>query len=303
MGNSLSHSHPDRPGWLEIAIDIHPITHEAVNSFLFDLGCDGIVSEDFTQKSIVKAYTPANSDTHAIKSKLDVFLMNLKEIFPEANNFSLIINRIEDLDWNLTWRRFFHTERVTPKLMVIPAWEAIPSETTEYIVQVDPGPAFGTGQHATTRMCLEAMERIGFNVPWTMLDVGTGSGILAVYGAKLGAKRVVGIDIDPDALEWAEKNITLNGLSGAIELSSKPLEKWQGPFSLVTANLTRNTILELFPYLAHMVAPENRLVLSGLLQEQRADIQGPMSNFGFQEEQILFREEWVCLILKKIKGG
>jgi ribosomal protein L11 methyltransferase len=303
MGEPSLYSPPDHPGWLEITIHIHPITHEAVNAFLFDLGCTGIVSEDFTQKSIVKAYVRADLDTHAIQSRLEDFLNNLKGIFPEIQAYSLIITRVQDLDWDLTWRSFFRPVRVTQRLMVIPAWEAIPPKPIEHIIQVDPGPAFGTGRHATTQMCLEAMEGIQYHAPWTMLDVGTGSGILAIYGVKLGAKRVVGIDIDPDALEWAKKNIALNGLSRAIELSSKPLERWEGRFSLVIANLTRNTILGCSPYLARAVAPESRLILSGLLQEQVADIQGPMSHLGLQEEQVLFREEWACLILKKAKGA
>jgi ribosomal protein L11 methyltransferase len=133
-----------------------------------------------------------------------------------------------------------------------------------------------------------------------MMEVGTGSGILAIYGVKLGARRVVGIDIDPEAIRWAGKNIALNGLSNDIELSLEPLETWKGQFSLVTANLTRNVILDLLSHLDHVLSSGGWLVLSGILKEQVRDIQKALAGFHFHKEQLLFQEEWACLIAKKM---
>ena len=116
--------------------------------------------------------------------------------------------------------------------MIVPAWEPMPDAVDGHVIRIDPGPAFGTGQHATTRMCLEAMEKIHFPKTWTMLDVGTGSGILATYGAQLGASKILAIDIDPEALRWAERNIQINDLSEFIDLSNTPLEQVKGTFSV-----------------------------------------------------------------------
>jgi len=286
--------------WLEITVDIHPIAHEAVSSFLFDLGCEGIVSDDFTRKFSIKAYLQPKQTTGDIRQSLDHFLLDLKEIFPEVKSYSLLMNKVENHDWSLSWRKFFKPDRITNRLTIIPAWEEKPTQTTENIIWIDPGPAFGTGQHASTRLCLEAMERIPLKDDWSMMDVGTGSGILAIYGIKLGAGRVVGIDIDPEAIRWAEKNITLNNLTENIELSLRSIETWEERFTMVVANLTRNVILELLPYLYRILVPGGWLILSGILKEQVKDITKALLDYQYVQNQLLFGEEWACLVAKKV---
>ena len=114
----------EHPGWLEISINIDPIAHEAISSFLFDLGCGGIVSESFDDPTI-KAYL-LPKDLEEIRNRIDLFLNNLKEIFPETGALSLKISRIENQDWDVGWRRFFKPDQATQNLMVIPVWEVVP---------------------------------------------------------------------------------------------------------------------------------------------------------------------------------
>jgi ribosomal protein L11 methyltransferase len=149
-------------------------------------------------------------------------------------------------------------------------------------------------------MCLEAMERVSLPGSWTMLDVGTGSGILAIYGAKRGASRVMALDVDPEAIRSAEGNIRLNHLSGAIELSSMPLEELKDRFSLLTANLTLGVILQLFPHFGRVLDPGGWLILSGLLADQAGDVQDSFPKYGFSEYEALHQAEWTCIIAKKI---
>ena len=286
------------PGWLEISNDINPIAHEALSAFLFDLGCEGIAS-DANKASILKTYLPFKKEFEEIRSRIDFFLRNLKDIFPEAGSFRLKIDRIEDQDWGIVWRRFFKKDQVTKRLMVIPSWEPIPPSLTCHVISIDPGPAFGTGQHPTTRMCLEAMEKVDLQGTWTMLDVGTGSGILAIYGARLGANRVTAIDLDPEAVRWAKRNIQLNDLPVDIKLSSQPLEECEESFSLVTANLILNSILDLFPHFSRILDHKGWLILSGILKEQVNDVKERLSDYGLQENQVLLKEEWACLIINK----
>lgn len=288
---------PEHPGWLEISIDIDPVAHEAVSAFLIDLGCDGTVSESFHEHT-QKAYLPFRKDPGEVRSIIDLFLHNLKDIFPEVKSFNLKIDRIENQDWSITWRRFFRPDRITQRLMVIPAWEPVPSSLTSHILRIDPGPAFGTGQHSTTRMCLQAMEKACFRDPWTMLDIGTGSGILAIYGAKIGARRVVAIDIDPEAIRWAERNIDLNDLPIEIELSSRPVADWRESFSLITANLILGAILELCPCFPPVLTSEGWLILSGILRDQVKEVIDRLSEYGLAVEQVLFHQEWACLIVR-----
>ncbi|MFC1866708.1 50S ribosomal protein L11 methyltransferase [Thermodesulfobacteriota bacterium] len=288
---------PEHPGWLEISIDIDPVAHEAVSAFLIDLGCDGTVSESFHEYT-QKAYLPFRKDPDEIRSIIDLFLHNLKNIFPEVKSFNLKTNKIENQDWSISWRRFFRPDRITQRLMVIPAWEPVPSSFTSYILRIDPGPAFGTGQHSTTRMCLQAMEKACLQDPWTMLDIGTGSGILAIYGAKLGAGRVVAIDIDPEAIRWAKRNIDLNDLPIKVELSSRPVAEWKESFSLLTANLILGTILDLCPCFSRILTDEGWLILSGILRDQVKEVEDRLSEYGLFVEQMLFHQEWACLIVR-----
>jgi len=297
----VTSSTPQRTGWLEISIRIDPVSHESLSAFLFDLGCSGVVLENFRDSSL-KAYLPFQENFEDLRNRIYVFLRKLAEIFPQVRSPELTIIEVEDQDWGRNWQRFFHPERVTPELSIWPAWEPVPACINGHVIRIDPGPAFGTGRHATTRMCLEAMERlVRADESWTLLDVGTGSGILAMYGAMLGAKRILAIDTDPEALRWANQNIGLNGLAGSIELSSTPLEKLEGPFSVVVANLILGEILDIFPGFPRLLNPEGLLILSGILEEQVEQVKRVLASYGFCERDILFQEEWACVTAEK--GG
>lgn len=292
-------SNLEHPQWLEISINIHPVAYEAVSAFLFDCGCKGVITEAFQDRTI-KAYLPFHEDLEMIKNRIDPFLQHLKKIFPEIRSPRLSVKKIEDQDWGDSWKKFFRPQRVTQGLMVFPAWEPVPSSIDYQAIRIDPGPAFGTGQHPTTRMCLEAMEKVHFPGTWTMLDVGTGSGILAIYGAMLGANRVVAIDIDPEAINWAEKNIKLNDLSGEIELSSRPIKNQRDSFSLLVANLILGTILDILPDFSRILVPGGWLILSGILKEQVKEVEESLEEYGFHNDRILYQEEWACLVAKKM---
>ena len=295
----MTSSIPQHTGWLEISILTDPVAHESLSAFLFDLGCSGVVLENF-RDSALKAYLPFQEKIEDLRNRLNVFLRNLEEIFPQIPSPELTISKIEDQDWSRNWQRFFHPERVTGKLSIWPAWEPIPASVNGHVIRIDPGPAFGTGQHPTTRMCLEAMEKIVPPESWTLLDVGTGSGILAMYGAMLGAKRIVAIDTDPEALRWAKQNIDLNRLTGSIEFSSISIEKLEDPFSVLVANLILGEILDIFPNFPRLLKPGGLLILSGILEDQVEQVKSVLDSYGFCEHEILFQEEWACLIAKKV---
>lgn len=289
-------------GWIEISLQTDPTLHEPLSSFLFDLGCTGVVSENFQNRTL-KAYLPFQQGLEEIRNRIDLYLQDLKEIFPEVPSPHLHLSKMEDQDWALNWRRFFRPLWVTPHLLVLPAWEPIPEKGADHIIRMDPGPAFGTGQHPTTKMCLEAMERVRLTDNWTMLDVGTGSGILAMYGVKMGAERIMAIDIDPEAIRWAGRNIRLNGIAGSIQLSPRPVERLKGCFSLVCANLILGEILSLLPCFSRLVEPGGWLVLSGILEDQIEQVSSSLSKNGFREYETLQEEEWVCVIATKAGEG
>jgi ribosomal protein L11 methyltransferase len=148
-------------------------------------------------------------------------------------------------------------------------------------------------------MCLEAMERVSPTRPWTLLDVGTGSGILAIYGITLGAERVMAIDTDPEAIRWAEENIRLNKVAEAVRLSQEPAEQMRETFSLVCANLILGEILRLMPSLSHLTKREGSLILSGILENQVPEVAASCSKNNLEIRDTLYQGEWACVIAAK----
>jgi len=292
------HPTPAAPGWLEISTSAPPVAHEALNAFLFDLGCQGVVLTESPQPRL-KGYLAAPFDTRSLQTQLEFFIKDLQTIFPEIRSLQWTLTEIETEDWARNWKQFFKPDKITARLMVVPVWEPVPPDPPEWIIKMDPGPAFGTGQHATTRMCLAALETAPLKPRGTVLDVGTGSGILAVYAAKLGAGRVLALDNDPEALAWAEKNIELNQVTDRITLSEQPLDQVTDCFPLVVANLIMGTILELAPFFAPRLEPDGRLILSGLLRDQAAEVETVMKAQGLVLEKTKQQDEWVCLIFKR----
>jgi ribosomal protein L11 methyltransferase len=290
----------ERPEWIEIFIDVHPTAQEAVSAFLFDLGCEGVVLGE-KEKSFLKAYLPVTEGLEEHRSRIEVFLLRLKDFFPEAGKGSLRFTKIQDEDWSLTWRRHFRVERITEKLTVAPVWEPVPQPPEGVVIRMDPGPAFGTGAHPTTRMCLESIEKFHARAEWTMIDVGTGSGILAIYAAKLGAAKILAIDTDPEALRWARQNIELNDCSAFIDLSSTPLAQVGGVFSVLVANLTRDALLELLPEFQRLLDLNGTMILSGLLQEQVQDVKRPLGLLGFKGIQVAVQAEWACITARRME--
>jgi ribosomal protein L11 methyltransferase len=285
-------------GWIEISIRIHPDAHDALSAFLFDFGCIGLVCEDFPQPT-VKGYLPLGMEPQEVKGPIKAFLRQLASIFPQAGAPELSLKPVPEEDWNRTWRRFFRALTVTPHLTVLPSWEPLPAKTSGHIIRIDPGPAFGTGHHATTQMCLQALERLPKPEPWTMLDVGTGSGILAIYGAKLGSRGILALETDPEALRWAEKNIALNEVSNSIHLSSLSLRDVEERFTIVVANLILDSILELMPLFCQVIEPGGHLVLSGILEEQVGVVKEQLGSYAFENIHDRLHDEWVCVSARK----
>jgi ribosomal protein L11 methyltransferase len=295
MNNSSNNNHP---GWLEITIDADPAAREAISAFLMDMGCDGVVSEAF-EDAVMKAYLPNDQNLENVKNSLETFLGNLAEVFTEITAPVLEVKEIANQDWGTSWRSFFYLEKITDNLMILPAWEAMPDPVKCHVIRIDPGTAFGTGKHETTRMCLQAIEE---NVPkksWNMLDVGTGSGILSVYGAMLGAREITAIDIDPEAVRWAEKNIELNEIPVKIDLSTTPLEEINRAYDVIAANIILNTILELGPLFPKLLNPGGKLIISGILREQTEKVEKMIRELGLIKAGLNFMGEWSCIVAKK----
>jgi len=281
------------------------MAQEALSDYLFEMGSQGLVVLDDPAPGL-KAYLSAELVSEERLRGLREFLETLGEIFPGMHPPEFRVQEVEAQDWDLLWRRFFKPEHVTPTLVVLPPWETLSSPFPHHVIRIDPGPAFGTGRHSTTRMCLKALENHVPGGEWSLVDVGTGSGILAIYAKMLGAERVLAIDTDPEAARWAERNVELNNLAGKIEVSTPPLETWKERFSLLVANITLETILQLLPLFPRRLLPGGKVILSGVLQSQVQDLVAYLHRSHFHLLEVLTQEEWACVIagyLGRTNGG
>ena len=232
---------PQKEQWVEVALELDQHLQDPLANFLIELGAEGVlldeeiinpltgkVDPDRQGLKLMKAYLNNNDQTrHKIES-LDRYLKSLAEVHSLKDTPQMTLKIIHEEDWHKKWQRFFTTTRIGRHIIVKPSWELFLPEEGDVVIEMDPGMAFGTGTHATTRMCLEVIEKLTHNgTPQinSMLDVGTGSGILSIAAAKLGVPKTVGIDVDPIALGYAQKNIDKNNVTGQVEVRHVSLEK------------------------------------------------------------------------------
>jgi ribosomal protein L11 methyltransferase len=209
---------------------------------------------------------------------------------------------VEEEDWSVGWRKHHRPLRVGPRSWVQPPWEDAPAAPGEARVLIDPGMAFGTGSHPTTALCLERVDQLLAELPGAdLLDVGTGSGVIALLAVKLGAGRVCGTENDPVALAAARRGAELNGISpGRIHWTLADPDALPGPpFRIVVANILLNTLVELAPAIARKVAPAGSLVLSGLLSGQSVEAEAAYAAQGLVPAGRAERDGWVRLELAR----
>ncbi len=219
---------------------------------------------------------------------------------PEFETAEVISNaRYDDRSWETEWMKYFHAEQVSPRVVVGPPWEEFEAPPDGIAVEIEPGMAFGTGTHETTRLCARLIdEQIGATPPSSFLDVGCGSGILSIIAAGLGAQKVTGTDVDETAVEIARQNLEQNSLSGKAQFSPTPLRQL-GSFELVAANILAHILVGLAEDLQARVAPGGTLLVSGITREQADDF---LRDFDVPELELVERRalgDWVAFVFER----
>jgi ribosomal protein L11 methyltransferase len=254
---------------------------------------------------VIKAYLPAESDPAPHLREFEIFLAELSRLNP-ASRFGIpALSPVHAEDWSSSWKVHFKPLRVGKHLLIVPTWEEMTPLPDDLVIRIDPGMAFGTGGHETTRLCLELLETVMEESPLlavpSLLDLGTGSGILAMAANLLGAGRILALDIDPDAVEVAQENLALNDMSDAIECGTVPLESLTEHFDIILANILAEELVRLAPYLTERLQPGGSLILSGILAEKEALVRQGFSTQPLHYSRTIRAGEWVAMLYRK--GG
>lgn len=208
----------------------------------------------------------------------------------------------DDAEWKDNWKEYFKPARVTDRLVVKPSWEEYERQEGDLVIEIDPGMAFGTGTHATTGMCMQLLEKYIGDSGDVVLDVGCGSGILAMAAAFLGAERTVGVDLDPVAVEVAEENVKNNGLSERIEIMEGDLTKGLSlKADIVVANLMADLVIMLAKDVAKHLRGKGIFISSGILAEKKESVVEALGECGFSVLEIRERDGW-CAIAAALRS-
>jgi ribosomal protein L11 methyltransferase len=238
------------------------------------------------------AYFPANADPRAIK-------VLLEEMSVSFGGADCVISPVSDQDWIATWKATVEPLCITPRLTIVPSWREYAAVPGEQVVILDPEMAFGTGHHETTRMCLELIdERLQRGDHPTVFDLGTGSGILAIAAAKLGAGGVTACDIDPLACETATRNTAANAVSDRVSVVVPEPADGLGRYDLVVANLTADDLIALMSEIGGLVAPTGEAILSGILLVREGSVMESLAAQGLGVMERRTAGEWVTLVAR-----
>ena len=287
----------------QLTVPVSPDTSDGLTNFLWEHGALGVVEEESPgQPPRLLAFFPDASSSDALLRAVSAYRDSLRALGFHVPTASSVITPLLDDDWAHAWQHSFPPREVGDRLLIVPPWEARPDRAIGGRAQViiEPGRAFGTGHHGSTEGCLCLLEAaLATDAPPAVLDVGTGTGILAIAAIKLGAPSVLAIDIDPDAIAAGRLNAERNGCADRIELELEDPEALRTgqAFRLVVANLLAQTHLGLAACYRRLVQPGGRLVLGGILAGDDQRVSAGLAPAGFELLRTLVVDGWASLLL------
>ncbi|MHB9093225.1 MAG: 50S ribosomal protein L11 methyltransferase [Eubacteriales bacterium] len=305
--------------WREISVNTDKIAAEAVSDILIECGAGGVAIEDpvminqriaenvwdafaFPDELLnrnyvtVKAYFPRDHKLAGRIRQLKERLCNLQGAFTPDPVKGIDFSDVREEDWANSWKAYYKPVQVSERIVIKPTWESYCQAPEQLVIELDPGMAFGTGTHPTTTMCIKSLEKIikgGENV----FDIGTGSGILSIVAAKLGAGAVKAVDMDEVAVEAARENVNVNGVGHIVEVTAgNLLDGVQGTADVVAANIIADVIIRLCPDAAKVVKTGGRFVASGIIAARAEEVLKHIKQQGFVVEEVTREGEWVSLV-------
>ena len=289
------------PFW-ELTVPASAEVSEALTNFLWEQGALGVVEEEVPpQPPRLRAFFPEATSSPALCQAVSHYVASLSALGLAVNGGEPLVAPLLDQAWAEAWRQAFTPQRVGRRLLIIPPWEAPAAENGLRTIVIEPGRAFGTGTHGSTHGCLVLLEALLDRQPVARaLDIGTGTGILAIAAAVLGVQRVTALDTDPDAVTAAGANMELNGVANRIHCVLSDIASVKGPaLGLVMANLLAGSHLALAPRYRRLVSPRGHLILGGVLADEAAGIRDALAAHGFALADQVEIDGWAALHLTR----
>lgn len=309
--------------WSEVSVHTTHEATEAVANILHEAGASGVViedseefekeradrygeiyaldKEDFPNEGvIIKAYLPVNSFINETVQELELEIEGLRRFSLNPGRFTIGITEVDEEDWANSWKQYFHPVKISKRFTIVPTWEEYtPVESDELIIELDPGMAFGTGTHPTTVLCLQALEKY-LRADQTVVDVGTGSGVLAIGAALLGAKHITALDLDEVAVRAAQENVAYNHADDRIAvMKGNLLDSIEEPPDMIIANILADVIMSFSKDAYQLVKPGGLFITSGIIGAKRDEVRNDLIAQGFAIVETVLMEDWVAIIAQK----
>ena len=307
--------------WIEVRVITKSEALEPVSGIFYSLDCKGVAIEDpedilgreqgpltwdFAdikvlehkgKVAVVKAYFAEEDNIEEILGYVNEKLVELKEMGIDLGEAKVEHEKMYEEDWANTWKQYYKPSKVGEKIVVKPIWEEYEQKEGELVVNLDPGMAFGTGTHETTRMCIQALEKY-VKEESTVFDVGCGSGILAIAAAKLGAKLAVGVDLDPVAVESSIENVGYNNLNNIEILHGNLVEVIDGKADIIVANILAEIICILTDDVKRVMKDGGVFITSGIIHDRVDMVCEKLEATGFEVIEKNRDGEWNCIVAK-----
>ncbi|MDP4145666.1 MAG: 50S ribosomal protein L11 methyltransferase [Bacillota bacterium] len=306
--------------WLEVNIITSSEAVEAVTGILYNTPVKGVAIDDpqdieFKKKNttdwdyfdetllivkegaIVKGYYKEEDNFNEYIDYIKESVANLGQFGIDKGQGLVTVSKVNETDWENNWKKYYKPTRVGSRIVIKPIWEEYNKKDYELLVELDPGMAFGTGTHETTRMCLQALERY-VEEDSTVFDIGTGSGILAIAAAKLNAKKAVGVDLDTVAVTSAKQNVEYNHLDNIEIKHGNLMDVVEGKADIVVANIIADVIMLLAPDVKNFLNEDGYFISSGIIKDRQNDVINALKENRFDIIEVNNQGEWVCIIAR-----